>query len=92
MCELIYKEYLQFTLCLIDSSQRLHTLLSGLSPCILRVGGSSADCTYFDSPLEKLKQAGLQPVPEVISSEPFLSSSLHYGESDFRVVCEQMSE
>ncbi|KAK2183655.1 hypothetical protein NP493_301g02069 [Ridgeia piscesae] len=54
------------------NSQRLHTLLSGLSPCILRVGGSSADCTYFDSPLEKLKQAGLQPVPEVIS-KPYWS-------------------
>lgn len=54
------------------SSQRLHTLLSGLSPYILRVGGSSADYAYFDSPVEKLKQAGLQPAPEVLS-KPYWS-------------------
>ncbi|KAI0215931.1 Hyaluronoglucuronidase [Lamellibrachia satsuma] len=51
------------------SSQRLHTLLSGLSPSLLRVGGSSADTAYFDSSAEKLKFSGLQPSPIVLTKQ-----------------------
>ena len=36
------------------SSPRLHTLLRGLSPAILRVGGSPADWLVFDVPQKRL--------------------------------------
>jgi len=51
------------------SSAKLHTLLRGLSPAILRVGGSPADWLFFDKPLAVLQAAGLRPHVTVATSK-----------------------
>jgi len=51
------------------SSVRLHTLMRGLSPALLRVGGSPADWLFFDKPLKKLKAAHLKPDATVATKE-----------------------
>jgi len=51
------------------SSTKLRTLISGLSPAILRIGGTKADFMFFDIPPEPLLLAKLSGKPYLMYKE-----------------------
>ncbi|ELT88779.1 hypothetical protein CAPTEDRAFT_185929 [Capitella teleta] len=49
------------------SSPKLHNLMRGLSPALLRVGGSPADWLFFDVPYSVLNATKLSPQPIILT-------------------------